>query len=516
VATSYAIDSLAAEKSLLALLRQRFATENDRPCERVLTYHDTFDWRLFASGTMLAVGTEDGQPVVRWSTLDGRSLHRLFGKALSDPARELPEGAFRTALLTRIESRRLVPVVRVEQRVHGLRLLDDEGKTVARATVERGVASAPEAARRRRLPATLSILPLGGYDDEASSVARLLEQEQRLEAASTSPLLRALGAIGRRAADVDTSFHVALERSTSAEAAMRAILIRLCELMRLNEPGVRDDLDPEFLHDYRVAMRRTRTLLGRIKRVLPKRQRRRFREEFKWLGDVTGPVRDLDVHLLELPECRSWLPESQRGVVDRAEQLLAQRKRESHALLVAELSSARHVRLFRDWSRFLNRGWGPAEKRPAALLPAADVASPAIRRAFERLTEHGANLDEHSPPQQLHRLRIDGKRLRYLLESFRRLYDAREVRVLVKHLKRLQDNLGAFNDREVQQRTISALGAELAATGEDWGPALARLTEVLEERQRVERQSFAESFARFASATNVRRVRTLFGDGGPS
>ena len=44
---------------------------------------------------------------------------------------------------------------------------------------------------------------------------------------------------------------------------------RSLQTLRINEDGVRKDLDSEFLHDFRVAVRRTRSALSQIKGVFP-------------------------------------------------------------------------------------------------------------------------------------------------------------------------------------------------------------------------------------------------------
>ena len=72
--------------------------------------------------------------------------------------------------------------------------------------------------------------------------------------------------------------------------------------MEANRQGTIDDVDSEFLHDLRVAVRRSRSVLSHGKRVLPAHGRDHFRAEFRWLGEVTGPVRDLDVYLIEWPD----------------------------------------------------------------------------------------------------------------------------------------------------------------------------------------------------------------------
>ena len=64
--------------------------------------------------------------------------------------------------------------------------------------------------------------------------------------------------------------------------------------------GIVADVDSEFLHDFRVAVRRTRSVLKLLGDVLPAGLADRLGPEFRWLGDVTTPTRDLDVYLLEL------------------------------------------------------------------------------------------------------------------------------------------------------------------------------------------------------------------------
>ena len=74
------------------------------------------------------------------------------------------------------------------------------------------------------------------------------------------------------------------DRSVRADAGARQIHSALLDIMVANEPGMRADLDTEFLHDYRVSLRRTRSLLGQIKNVFPEDAVTHFRTEFQWLA----------------------------------------------------------------------------------------------------------------------------------------------------------------------------------------------------------------------------------------
>ncbi len=109
---------------------------------------------------------------------------------------------------------------------------------------------------------------------------------------------------------------------------------RLLEVIAENLPGTIEDVDSEFLHDLRVAVRRTRSLQRQFKSIYPERLQH-FRDEFKRIQQLTGDLRDLDVYLLDFDDLRNSLPEAMgsdldplRGVLEhrRAKALTATRK----------------------------------------------------------------------------------------------------------------------------------------------------------------------------------------------
>ena len=83
-----------------------------------------------------------------------------------------------------------------------------------------------------------------------------------------------------------------------AAAALTATLTAQFDAVEANVPGTIRDVDTEFLHDLRIAIRRTRSALKLAGDALPGDLAARFRPEFKWIGDLTTPARDLDVYLL--------------------------------------------------------------------------------------------------------------------------------------------------------------------------------------------------------------------------
>lgn len=85
-----------------------------------------------------------------------------------------------------------------------------------------------------------------------------------------------------------------LASTVRADVGARQIHLALVGILEANEPGLRARLDTEFLHDFRVT-RRTRSLLGQIRRVFPAGEVEHFAAEFSRIGRLTGPPRDVDV-----------------------------------------------------------------------------------------------------------------------------------------------------------------------------------------------------------------------------
>ncbi len=189
--------------------------------------------------------------------------------------------------------------------------------------------------------------------------------------------------------------------------------------------------------------------------------------------------------------------------------LVVERRRMVRALKADATSG-----LLDNWSRYLDLLESSDETpRPDAARPIGDVAGARILKVYRRMVKMGSAIDDDTPAEALHELRKQGKELRYLLEFFASLYPAPVVKPMVVSLKRLQDVLGRFQDREVQAALLRSLGDEVAAL--DGGAAalmaMGILVQRLGEEQDEARTQFAESFAGFAAKSQRRLVDETFG-----
>ena len=62
--------------------------------------------------------------------------------------------------------------------------------------------------------------------------------------------------------------------------------------------------------------------------------------------------------------------------------------------------------------------------------------------------------------RKIHKLRIELKHQRYLLEFFQNFYTNSEIEKSFNKIKKLQDSLGAYNDTRVQQKFLQDLLAQ--------------------------------------------------------
>lgn len=514
IPVSWQVESQGQGRAALQSVAEKFPGRLETHRDRRNTYLDTFDWRLFRDGGSLLSTTEGRATVLRWNTLDGAARFRLRLAANPHFVWDLPPSPFRTDLESVVEMRRLLPRLEITSRRETLHVLDDNKKTVVRLHFdESSVASSEATPQVLELPGLLTAEPVRGYVEEFQAILDHLERELQLQPARSSQLITALDLLRQVPTAADSRFEVQLSPDMRSDEASKLIQKALLKAILLNESGVRQDLDTEFLHDFRVAVRRTRSALTQIRDVYPPPIVEHFKREFAWLGRATGTQRDLDVYLLKMPEYRASLPEHLGPHLEPLEEFLTRHQRLEHSKLVEQLDSVRYLRLIQGWESFLEEPLPETDAPPQAEKEILLTASSRIRKAYAKVLKQGRAIDGSSPPELLHRLRIDCKKLRYLLEFFRSLYDEHEVAALIKALKRLQDNLGDFNDLEIQQDSLQRFAHDMFQEGLATGEtllALGRLVDRLETRQEAVRQRFQQELSKFASKKNRARFRALF------
>ncbi|WP_067850909.1 CHAD domain-containing protein [Mycolicibacterium wolinskyi] len=467
-------------------------TLNAEPARAVSrTWIDTFDWRLHDAGISLRF--VDDRPLTA-QLPDGTQLQCPVAPKWPAMAENLPAGRLREVLSPIIEPRALIPVVAVQGTVQECRVLNSDEKTVARLLIEHGDNGV----------GWLQVLPLRGYDSDGERIAAGLSAVDGLTPAQSTSYDDALAHAERKPQGRAEQF----TPETPAAVAVAAVLQRFAEAIADNVDGTIAAIDIEFLHDLRVAVRRTRSILKLVGDVLPDGLAERFVSEFKWLGDLTTPVRDLDVYLHDFDGMAAGLTSADPADLAPFQTFLRKHRTAERRILVRGLRSRRFERLMQDWQAELAR----VAEETASGQTVSDLARERVGKVFRKVAKRGEAITAESPSEDVHSLRKRCKELRYLLEVFRPLHAEEPHRRLVKELKALQDTLGDFQDGEVQREAVREFAAAMMDEGS--APpatvlAMGELAAQLDAHQLRARSALVGRLQPFLARENRDRVKAL-------
>jgi CHAD domain-containing protein len=492
------------------LLAEHYSFKVEEPVSTSWVLYDTFDWRLFKKSLSLH---QSGHWLSLRSLPDGQTLNRLLSTDVPRFSDDLPDSPLKEHLQPIIDPRALLNLYELTIQSHAYRILNRDMKTVARLVYKAGWRTADTSSAAQ--VSYLDLLPVRGYPKYIHRLTAHLESAGLTPSNWEDIYFSALEAAGQDPGSYSSKIDVQLEPGMRADEATKIILRRLLQVMRANQAGIKADIDVEFLHDYRVAIRRTRSALSQIKNVFPVEVTHRFKQDFAYLGKLTNELRDLDVYLLSEDKYRAMLPAVLRkDIVPLFDYLRVQRER-ALEVVIASFDQERSRRILLDWKTFL-REPVPEKPQPAnALTSIIDLACQRIYKHYRRIIKDGKEILKNPQDELMHALRIECKKLRYLIEFFASLFPPKKVRRLIDQLKQLQDNLGDFNDLSIQQEYLLSIAAELPISDIKSRRALlatGSLVESLAIRQQQVKDDFAETFTNFASTENQELYEQLFSD----
>lgn len=462
---------LADEQVLHALRAAGYAAGTPAESRSSELYLDTHDGRLARQGLCL----RRRRTVRRWELLDrGALLVGRRGGAAAPPAGEMTE---RIAAV--VGARRLLPVL--EARIVSRVVF--RGRGGLEVALQRWELADPH---RRRPPLSVRLLAVRGKGPGVRASAGI---------AATLPVL--LGAtevddvvaVGLAALDLPVPgapppASLQLAATDVPAEVVRKVLGRQVHALRVNLDGAVLDLDVEFVHDMRVATRRSRAAVRLFAAVLDPAWASRMREELAWAAGELGAVRDLDVLLARLSAqlSRAGIAAEAAG---RVLGPLEARRREARGALVAALGSARFAALLDSLADPATIGGEEA--------PALEWGARLVDAAARRFRKWRRRQAEGLAPEELHRLRIAFKRLRYTCEFFATLLGD-EAQEAIRELVRFQDILGRHQDAVMAGRVLAELAAAVAPRDAGRLVELGALMQVQREEAAAERAAFAAAW----------------------
>jgi CHAD domain-containing protein len=238
----------------------------------------------------------------------------------------------------------------------------------------------------------------------------------------------------------------------SDEEAARRLALKGLNAARAAERRLGDRFDPGALHDFRVAIRRLRSVLRAYRPQLDSAVSNKDRKRLRAIQRATGGGREAEVALEWLTKQQGDLaPEHLAGVNWLSATLLERRRSCAKALESRVRDEFRSVAAKLEERLAVMRSERNLLSENSHVSFARTLANLTEAHATDLLLELGqiARMDD---AERLHRARIVGKRLRYLLEPIRAYLT--EAQGVVKRSKGLQDVLGDLNDVHVLMREI--------------------------------------------------------------
>lgn len=213
----------------------------------------------------------------------------------------------------------------------------------------------------------------------------------------------------------------------------------------LHEPGILEDRHPEYLHQYRVSLRRCRSLLAIFAVVYPPQAVTKLRQQLKVMMEPSGLLRDLDV--FTDPDSH---PESVSTVLSELLPVVAAKRsrvfqRFSHWL---ESDDYRHITQ-QIFTSFIHCAQHPTQ---TGLKSLSSVANYHLEKQARKLLKSSRRIKPGSTDEEIHKLRIGCKKLRYLNDFCRAVGITSSEQPLIEQaqLKHWQNELGKFNDTSSQ------------------------------------------------------------------
>lgn len=492
------------DAALRVLAAGGFAIAPQGESTHIDRYYDTADWSLLAAGWACRIRRRHGHEKVTLKSLHGadRNVHvrseisqdydGIDSKAplslAAGPVREELDGILGDRPVVQlfcVTTRRTVfELERPGPRPMRIELDLDECRIEAEKATEKatGVLQFTE----------LELESRSGNAADLESVAALLCDEAHLVPAHYSKFERGLQAAGL---ELDALLGKSQAAAIGEDDPVLTLLFRYfqqqLEIIRRQHPRALEGIDPEGVHQMRVATRRTRAIMKTFREMLGDATVARFNAELRWLARNLGRARDADVIERRAKET---------GETDAAHYLrfLEQQTIEAYEHLADVLQSERCAALENDLQQFVSAGPAGTMRERFGDLGITECAHRYIHPALARLLAHGHAIDADAPARELHRLRIEAKRFRYLLDFFGTV-QADKWAQLTEAVKKLQDVLGEHQDAITAQAHLADYMATLtdADAGGDKLLSTARLMHAETGRIAASRQQFGSTWSDF-------------------
>jgi len=227
----------------------------------------------------------------------------------------------------------------------------------------------------------------------------------------------------------------------------------------------RENTSPDALHDYRVIIRKIRTLLAQLDDVLSEPGLSEFKKGFSAVMEKTSYLRDLEGCCAEITRHKDRLGHNVGSDIDPLLITINKQEKIERRKVLKYLRSDAYSKLKADWSIYLQRSLAELDTDSHTLkrawLPMQTVANEAVSKSYLKIVSLAAGCNKNMSAAGFHKLRKSYKKLRYLIEIFTEIFPVKSGKNIVQELKTLQGKLGLLQDTEVQLDILKSSVAQI-------------------------------------------------------
>jgi len=437
----YTLDTNISDKDICSLLGKSFEA-SEMVCED-WSLLDTHDWAFWQAGLALEQLAANKKLRCVVSQLHSGASEGGLPAAMPAFVWQLPPSPLRERLAPLWGMRALMPQLQLKRRTTRWSLSNSDGKRVVTADLYRFF-SLDEV----MIGCWMQLQPCRGYASALSAIVDKLQHKQQWKPDDQTVIDQLLA--HAEITPAQRSKPLTFNKKITAAMALKKAMQQQLSIMQSQQQGIIDATDSEFLHAYRIAIRRMRSLLAIAHALMPKGLQQQLADYFKTLGELTSPARDADVHLLNFATGLGVIPAQELEQLCAFNQQLQQQQHDGYRALCHEFTQERYLTTLK-----LLAEWRPSkDSSKENSVTAYQFMQRTIEQQLHELLQHGKKIDKKSPDQALHTLRKLCKQLRYTIECFVSLLPSKRAAAALQSLKTLQNHLGSFQDLCVQQSCL--------------------------------------------------------------
>jgi inorganic triphosphatase YgiF len=247
---------------------------------------------------------------------------------------------------------------------------------------------------------------------------------------------------------------VSFDEGADISSALRTLIWSCLHQLTANIDGAIAQVDDEFLHQLRVGMRRLRVVLSMALTRQDSEELASSLDQISALSVDLGRLREWDVFIRQISEpLAQHLAEQEiDAFMDVVEQHRATYRRSVRQSLQS-LDLEKVLLRLGAWTH------GDAWRYMTGSQSLRGYVETVLTERLHKVLKRGRGI-AIATPEELHRLRIACKKLRYSLELFQPVLNTNEAERQLKYLNRLQDSLGYLNDIAVGYTLLDELDRE--------------------------------------------------------